>query len=158
MNDLSEISEDNKNDEKLNEFLKPKIKINDYNDFEKELDKWKKEISDIEKQIKTYIKIEEIDSKFLDIFSLIKSNINNLEEKEKPENNNIGKMMIPSSLSDFAVFLQSTTVKANKNYSIIANINYNEVNSNITKITEQIKSEGRIRMVVKDIQNMINKN
>ena len=81
-NNTSEFSEDT-NKSKLNDYLNPNLK-NEYDSMEKELNNWKKQIKDLENKLRTNIQVEGIDLKgFLDIFSLIKSIINNQEEKLK---------------------------------------------------------------------------
>ena len=143
-NNLSELSEGNTNNN-LNDYLKPKI--GEYNNLEKELKNWKKEIEYLEQQLKSYIKTEDMDNGFLDIFSLIKSIINNQEEKlneMKFSNNNI------EDLSDLAAYLHNINICGeNKHCSIIAdksNIDYNKVNSNISKIIKQLNSNYSIKI------------
>ena len=146
-NNSSEFSDDNKNE--LNDYLKPKL--NEYDNLEKELNNWKKQIKELENKLKSNIKIEGNYANFLDIFSLIQSIINNQEEKLKElkltnKNNNIQNLPMTSSLSDFAVLLQNTNLitRENKNCAIIAdksNINYNKVSSNISKIIQQVIEE-----------------
>ena len=148
-NNSSEFSDDNKKNE-LNDYLKPKL--NEYDNLEKELNNWKKQIKDLENKLKSNIKTEGIYiNGFLDIFSLIQSIINNQEEKLKEikmsnKNNNMQDLAIPGSLSDVAVMLINTNLmnKENKNCTIIAdksNINYNEVNKKISEIIKQVIEE-----------------
>ena len=146
-NNSSEFSEDSNNE--LNDYLKPKL--NEYDNLEKELNNWKKQIKELENKLKSNIKLEGNYANFLDIFSLIQSIINNQEEKLKElkfknKSNDIPNLPSYGSLSDFAVLLKNTNfiTKENKNCAIIAdksNINYNTVNANISKIIQQVIEE-----------------
>ena len=160
----SEFSDDNKKNE-LNDYLKPKL--NEYDNLEKELNNWKKQIKDLENKLKSNIKTEGIYiNGFLDIFSLIQSIINNQEEKLKEmklnnKHNNIQNMPNFSSLSDVAEMLKNSnrTSRENKNCTIIAdksNINYNQVNSNISEIINQVIEEFNIQVLKVEETNINN--
>ena len=165
----SEFSDDNKKNE-LNDYLKPKL--NEYDNLEKELNNWKKQIKDLENKLKSNIKTEGIYvNGFLDIFSLIQSIINNQEEKLKEmkitnKSGGVQDFTMPGSLSDVAVMLMNTNlmVKENKNCTIIAdksNINYNEVNKKISEIIKQVIEEFNkqvIRIEETNINNSIKQN
>ena len=167
-NNSSEFSDDNKNE--LNDYLKPKL--NEYNNLEKELNNWKKQIKDLENKLKSNIKTEGIYiNGFLDIFSLIQSIINNQEEKLKEmkitnKSGGVQDFTMPGSLSDVAVMLMNTNlmVKENKNCTIIAdksNINYNELNKKISEIIKQVIEEFNkqvIRIEETNINNSIKQN
>ena len=168
-NNSSEFSDDNKKNE-LNDYLKPKL--NEYDNLEKELNNWKKQIKDLENKLKSNIKTEGIYiNGFLDIFSLIQSIINNQEEKLKEmkitnKSGGVQDFTMPGSLSDVAVMLMNTNlmVKENKNCTIIAdksNINYNEVNKKISEIIKQVIEEFNkqvIRIEETNINNSIKQN
>ena len=165
-NNTSEFSEDT-NKSKLNDYLNPNLK-NEYDSMEKELNNWKKQIKDLENKLRTNIQVEGIDLKgFLDIFSLIKSIINNQEEKLKEmkstnKTNNEQNYTLPGSLSDFANLLRDSNnlmTRENKNCTIIAdksNINYNEVNSNIREIINQVIEEFNKQVLKVDETNIKN--
>ena len=80
--------------------------------MEKELNNWKKQIKELENKLKSNIQIEgKYFNGFLDIFSLIKSIINNQEEKlneMKFSNNNI------EDLSDLAAYLHNINICGEK--------------------------------------------
>ena len=168
-NNSSEFSDDNKMNE-LNDYLKPKL--NEYDNLEKELNNWKKQIKDLENKLKSNIKTEGIYiNGFLDIFSLIQSIINNQEEKLKEmkitnKSGGVQDFTMPGSLSDVAVMLMNTNLmaKENKNCTIIAdksNINYNEVNKKISEIIKQVIEEFNkqdIRIEETNINNSIKQN
>ena len=88
-----------------------KPKLNEYDNLEKELNNWKKQIKDLENKLKSNIKTEGIYiNGFLDIFSLIQSIINNQEEKLKEmkitnKSGGVQDFTMPGSLSDVAVML-----------------------------------------------------
>ena len=138
--------------------------------MEKELNNWKKQIKELENKLKSNIQIEgKYFNGFLDIFSLIKSIINNQEEKLKDmkntnKNNNTENYALPGSLSDFANLLRDTNnlmTRENKNCTIIAdksNINYNEVNSNIREIINQVIEEFNKQVLKVDETNIKNSN
>jgi hypothetical protein len=163
-NNSSEFSDDNKNE--LNDYLKPKL--NEYNNLEKELNNWKKQIKDLENKLKSNIKMEGIYvNGFLDIFSLIQSIINNQEEKLKEmkltnKNNNIQNFTATGSLSDLAVLLQNSNnliARENKNCTIIAdksNINYNKVKSNLSEIIKQVIDEFNKQVIIVEETNINN--
>ena len=154
----------------LNDYLKPKL--NEYDNLEKELNNWKKQIKDLENKLKSNIKTEGIYiNGFLDIFSLIQSIINNQEEKLKEmkitnKSGGVQDFTMPGSLSDVAVMLMNTNLmaKENKNCTIIAdksNINYNEVNKKISEIIKQVIEEFNkqdIRIEETNINNSIKQN
>ena len=135
----------------MNDYLKPKL--NEYDNLEKELNNWKKQIKDLENKLKSNIKTEGIYvNGFSDIFSLIQSIISNQEEKLKEmkltnKNNNIQNFSVTNSLSDLAVLLKNSNnlmTRENKNCTIIAdksNINYNKVKSNLSEIIKQVIEE-----------------
>ena len=83
-NNLSEFSEENKN--KFNNLLMPN-NYNEYENMKEELSNWKKQIENLENRLnklKSKIQLEgENIQIFFDIFDLIKSIINNQEEKIK---------------------------------------------------------------------------
>ena len=149
-----------------------KPKLNEYDNLEKELNNWKKQIKDLENKLKSNIKTEGIYiNGFLDIFSLIQSIINNQEEKLKEmkitnKSGGVQDFTMPGSLSDVAVMLMNTNlmVKENKNCTIIAdksNINYNEVNKKISEIIKQVIEEFNkqvIRIEETNINNSIKQN
>ena len=161
-NNTAEFSDDNKKNE-LNDYLKPKL--NEYDNLEKELNNCKKQIKDLENKLKSNIKAEGSNVKgFLDIFNLIQSIINNQEEKLKEmkltnKNNSIQNFQIPGSLSDVAVMLQKENyiTRENKNCTIIAdksNINYNEVNSNLSEIIKQVVEEFNKQIIIVEETNI----
>ena len=152
-NNTSEFSEDNKNIG-INNYLKPYFS-NEKENLEMELKNWKKQIKELENKLKS-IQSEGINTNgFLDIFSLIKSIINNQEEKLKEMKlaHNKNKLNSDagvgvSSLSDFANKLKDLTHppkgKESKNNTIIAdysNINYNKVDNNRIQIIKQVIEE-----------------
>ena len=153
-NNLSEFSEENKNT--FNDLLKPN-NFNEYESMKEELLNWNKQINNLEKrlnELKTRIKLEEENVKtFFDIFDLIKSIINNQEEKlkemqmSKKKEEEIPDMNAIGSLSDIANLLKGTNnliSRENKNATIIAdksNIDYNKVNNNISEIIKKVKDE-----------------
>ena len=151
-NNLSEFSEENKNT--FNELLKPN-NIDEVKNMEEELFNWKKQIQDLEKrldELKFKIKLEEKNIKtFNDIFSLIKSIISNQEQKLKEmqiSKTNVELPNMPGSLSDIVNMLKTTNSnlisRENRNATIIAdksNINYNNVNQNISEIVKQVVNE-----------------
>ena len=163
-NNSTEFSDDNKKNE-LNDYLKPKL--NEYDNLEKELNNCKKQIKDLENKLKSNIKAEGSNVKgFLDIFKLIQSIINNQEEKLKEmkltnKNNSIQNFQIPGSLSDVAVMLQKENyiTRENKNCTIIAdksNINYNEVNSNLSEVIKQVVEEFNKQIIIVEEANINN--
>ena len=126
--------------------------MNEYDNLEKELNNWKKQIKELENKLTSNNKMEGIYvNGFQDIFSLIHSIINNQEEKLKEmkltnKNNGVPDLPMTGSLSDFAVMLQSANLvtKENKNCTIIAdksNINYNDVNLKFSEIIKQVIEE-----------------
>ena len=165
-NNTSEFSEDTKKS-KLNEYLNPNFS-NEHDNMEKEINNWKKQIKDLENKLKSNIQIEGIYlNGFLDIFSLIKSIINNQEEKLKEmkntnKNNDTENYALPGSLSDFANLLRDSNnlmIRENKNCTIIAdksNINYNKVNLNIREIIKQVIDEFNKQVLKVDETNITN--
>ena len=150
-NNLSEFSEENKNT--FNDLLKPN-NFNEYESMKEELVNWEKQIKNLENrlnELKTKIKLEgENIQKFLEIFSLIKSIINNQEEKIKEMQISKNKEKMPDmelGLSGFANYLKDSNnfiSRENRNATIIAdksNINYNKVNNNISEIIKQVVEE-----------------
>ena len=160
-NNLSEFSEENKNT--FNDLLKPN-NFNEYENMKEELLYWNKQINNLENRLnslKTRIKLEEENVKtFFDIFDLIKSIINNQEEKlkemqmSKKKEEEIPDMNAIGSLSDIANLLKGTNnliSRENKNATIIAdksNIDYNKVNNNISEIIQKVKDEFDKQIIV----------
>ena len=145
-NNLSEFSEENKN--KFNNLLM----LNNYNEYEnmkEELSNWKKQIENLENRLnklKSKIQLEgENIQIFFDIFDLIKSIINNQEEKIKEmQMSKKNEELKIESLSDIANLLKGSNnmiSRENKNATIIAdksNINYNKVNGNISRLMKKV--------------------
>ena len=145
-NNLSEFSEENKNT--FNDLLKPN-NFNEYENMKEELSNWKKQIENLENRLnklKSKIQLEgENIQIFFDIFDLIKSIINNQEEKIKEmQMSKKNEELKIESLSDIANLLKGSNnmiSRENKNATIIAdksNINYNKVNSNISKLMKKV--------------------
>ena len=150
-NNSLEISEDDQN--RLYDYIGPKIKKNNLDDLEKDLNNWKKKIKKLESKLKSNININKIDKGFFDIFSLIKNIIKSQEEilKQKKliinNENNIETISNNFSLSDLASQLQYSNnlmgIKKN-DYTTIANksnIDYKKVNITISEIMEQVTNE-----------------
>ena len=84
--------------------------------------------------------------------------------KNTNKNNNTENYALPGSLSDFANLLRDTNnlmTRENKNCTIIAdksNINYNEVNSNIREIINQVIEEFNKQVLKVDENNIKNEN
>ena len=177
-NNLSEFSEENKNT--FNNLLMPN-NFNEYENMKEELSNWKKQIENLENRLnklKSKIQLEgENIQIFFDIFDLIKSIINNQEEKIKEmQMSKKNEELKIESLSDIANLLKGSNnmiSRENKNATIIAdksNINYNKVNSNISKLmkkvieqfNKQIISVGDVNItkskIIKEDNNILNNN
>ena len=177
-NNLSEFSEENKNT--FNNLLMPN-NFNEYENMKEELSNWKKQIENLENRLnklKSKIQLEgENIQIFFDIFDLIKSIINNQEEKIKEmQMSKKNEELKIESLSDIANLLKGSNnmiSRENKNATIIAdksNINYNKVNTNISKLmkkvieqfNKQIISVGDVNItkskIIKEDNNILNNN
>jgi len=123
--------------------------FNEYENMKEELSNWKKQIENLENRLnklksKIHLEGENIQI-FFDIFDLIKSIINNQEEKIKEmQMSKKNEELKIESLSDIANLLKGTNnmiSRENKNATIIAdksNINYNKVNNNISKLMKKV--------------------
>ena len=153
--------------DRLDDYLKKNLN-NDIENLSKDLYNWKKQIKDIETEIKGGIKIDDINEKKLsDIFSLIKSLINIQEEKIKiiynNRNSNI-QHIDPRNINDMTNLLKQSKQLNNvdnQNYIILSNksdMNYNENNYNLKNIIDQINEEYNGNMINIEKVNIHNSN
>ena len=152
------------NNDRLDEYLHTNLN-NDINKLIQDLYNWKKQIKDIETEIKEYIKIDDInEKKFIDIFSMINSLIDIQEDKIRKicDNKNSRLLLIaPRNLSHFTNSLnQSNQLNniSNQNYITLSNnsdINYNENYYNL-KIIDKINKEFNGNMINNEKVNFNN--